>query len=101
MSAEAIAVRPSSFSRRGRLVLALLFAAFLSWVVLDLSLADAIPKEGGRGVLTMFIEGALSPAMTYEVEPVAGTPPLLSKVLGAVSNTLMPMSLIIWMMSST
>jgi len=90
VSAEAIAARPSSFSRRGRLIVALFLAALLSWIVLDLNPADMIPSEGGRGVLVMFLEGALSPAMDYEAASIPeGTPPLLYKVSSAVWNTLL------------
>jgi len=90
VSAEAIASTPSRFSRRTRLIITLLFAAIISWVALDLSLGDLIPREGGRSVLGLFFEGALSPAMTYEAASVPpGTPPLIDKVFDAVWTTLL------------
>ncbi len=90
MSAEAIVATPSKLSRRTRLIFGLFFAALLSWLALDLSLSDVIPREGGGSVLSLFVEGALSPAMSYEADVIPpGTPPLLSKVLEAVWNTLL------------
>ena len=90
MSAEAIAAAPARANRRARLIIGLLFAAIISWLALDLSLSDVIPREGGGSILGRFFEGALSPAMTYEAAEVPpGTPPLLSKVLDAVWTTLL------------
>ena len=90
MSAEAFQRRPSSFSRRGRLLFALLLAALISWISLGLSLEDLVPREGGRSILALFMEGALNPAFDYEAASVPeGTPPLLVKVSGAAANTLL------------
>ena len=90
MSAEALQRRPSSFSRRGRLLFAILAGALLSWISLGLSLEDIIPREGGRSILALFMEGALNPALDYEAASVPeGTPPLLVKVAGAAANTLL------------
>ena len=90
MSAEAIAAAPPRANRRARLIFGIFLAALCSCFALDLSLADAIPREAGGSILGLFLEGALSPALSYEAAEVpAGTPPLLSKVLGAVWTTLL------------
>ena len=90
MSAETLQQRPSSLSRRGRLLLAILTGALLSWLCLGLSLEDLVPREGGRSILTLFMEGALNPALDYEATSVPeGTPPLLAKVADAALNTLL------------
>lgn len=90
MSAEALAVTPARANRRARLILGIFLAALISWLALDLSLSDALPRQGGGSVLSLFLEGALSPATSYEAAEVpAGTPPLLSKVLEAVWTTLL------------
>lgn len=88
MSAEVVRAAPSAFSRRGRLLVLLLVAAGVAWVSLGLSPGDALPGEAGRGVLALFLEGAVSPALTYQAAEVpAGTPPLLAKVLAASWRT--------------
>ena len=90
MSAETLQQRPSSLSRRGRLLLAILTGALLSWLCLGLSLEDLVPREGGRSILALFMEGALNPALDYEATSVPeGTPPLLAKVADAALNTLL------------
>ena len=90
MSAETLQQRPSSLSRRGRLLLAILTGALLSWLCLGLSLEDLVPREGGRSILALFMEGALNPALDYEAASVPeGTPPLLAKVADAALNTLL------------
>ena len=90
MSAETLQQRPSSLSRRGRLLLAILTGALLSWLCLGLSLEDLVPREGGRSILALFMEGALTPALDYEATRVPeGTPPLLAKVADAALNTLL------------
>ena len=90
MSAETLQQRPSSLSRRGRLLLAILAGALLSWLCLGLSLEDLVPREGGRSILALFMEGALNPALDYEATSVPeGTPPLLAKVADAALNTLL------------
>jgi phosphonate transport system permease protein len=72
------------------LLLAILAGALLSWLCLGLSLEDLVPREGGRSILTLFIEGALNPALDYEAASVPeGTPPLLAKVADAALNTLL------------
>ena len=90
MSAETLQQRPSSLSRRGRLLLAILTGALLSWLCLGLSLEALVPREGGRSILALFMEGALTPALDYEAASVPeGTPPLLAKVADAALNTLL------------
>lgn len=72
------------------MLFALLLAALLSWISLGLSLEDLVPREGGRSILALFMEGALNPAFDYEAASVPeGTPPLLVKVAGAAANTLL------------
>jgi len=72
------------------LLLAILTGALLSWLCLGLSLEDLVPREGGRSILALFMEGALNPALDYEATSVPeGTPPLLAKVADAALNTLL------------
>ena len=52
MSAEAIAAAPARANRRARLIFGIFLAALLSWFALDLSLADAIPREAGASSLS-------------------------------------------------
>ena len=89
MTADALLARPSFLSRRGRLLTGVLIAAGLAWASLGLSPADALPGEAGRGILSLFLEGALSPALTYQAAEVpADAPPLLLRVVGALWQTL-------------
>jgi phosphonate transport system permease protein len=76
-------------SRRGRLLTGLLLAAGLAWASLGLAPGDALPGETGRGILRLFCEGALSPALTYEDGSApADAPLLLVRVGGALWKTL-------------
>jgi len=87
VAAEALLSAPRPASRRGRLLAGVFLAAALAWISLGLSPADAVPGANGRGVLLLFLEGAVRPALTYEAEVPSGTTPLLLKVLAALRDT--------------
>ncbi len=81
--------RRTALGRRGRLLLVVFAAAAASWAWLGLSPADALPGETGRGVLLLFLEGMVTPALTYEGEVPPGTTPLLWKVVLAIRDTVL------------
>ncbi|HED64353.1 MAG TPA: ABC transporter permease subunit [Planctomycetes bacterium] len=89
MEAAQLGRVPFPVGRRGRVLLAILVAAALSWYALGLSLADVFVAESGRGVLARFLAGAVHPAVTYEAAKVPdGTPPLLLQVVRSIADTI-------------
>lgn len=82
--------RPFPLGRRGRVLLAILCAAALSWWGLGLSLGDLTGASRGEGILARFVTGALHPALHYESASVPdGAPPLLLQVALALRQTVL------------
>jgi phosphonate transport system permease protein len=73
-------------TRRAALAAFLVLGVLCAWH-LRLGLGELFPSPAGWRVAGEFFQAALSPALTYEDAPPAGTAPLLHKVLAAVWHT--------------
>ena len=68
-------------------LLGLLVAAGVTWITLGLGLDDVWPQSKGRAIAGRFLARAVSPALSYEGEAVAGRAPLLIEALEALGET--------------
>lgn len=75
------------FSPRIRLVMGIAIVGAISFVALDLSVADLGPTQAGWEKCREFFSASLAPAFDYEQAPPLGTKPLLSKVLASMIQT--------------
>lgn len=80
--------REPRVSRRVLVVSAIVAAALLAFWRLDAPLSALVPQRGGWELARSFFARALSPALTYESEVPASTPPLWLAALDAARRTL-------------
>lgn len=80
--------RAPRVSRRIVVVAAIVLAASLAFWRLDAPLSSLVPQRGGWELARSFFARALSPALTYESEVPASTPPLWLAALDAARRTL-------------
>jgi phosphonate transport system permease protein len=81
--------RPGLIGRRGAVVLTVLLAGALAWTLLDASLADLAPHEGGLVIARNFFAAAFAPALDYQSSGLPeNMPPFLWQVLVACLRTL-------------
>ncbi len=88
MSPNAAPRRPFPLSPRWRVVLTIAAAGVVAWLALDAPLAMLVPQEGGWRIVRAFFARALTPALDYESDVPADTPPILWQALAAARRTL-------------
>lgn len=78
---------PGAYGARLIVLAALMVAGLASLAALGLSPAGLSPGQGGLRVAGDFLGRALSPALDYQGDVPAGTPPILLKALAAARTT--------------
>ncbi|HKC23803.1 MAG TPA: ABC transporter permease subunit [Thermoanaerobaculia bacterium] len=80
--------RPFAVGRRGMVVLAIVLVACAALIVLNPPFRALIPQRGGAALVGSFFSAMFHPALSYESQVPAGTPPLLLEALAAMRRTL-------------